>query len=338
MFDNPKLMRVVSGIQPTGGLHLGNLLGAILRWVRMQDEADCLFFLADLHAITIVVDPDNLRSNVREMAAALIASGIDPKKSVLFAHSAVPAHPELAWILGCTARMGWLNRMTQFKEKSGKHREGASVGLFTYPVLQAADILLYRATHVPVGEDQKQHIELARDIAVKFNTDFDTDLFVPPEPFIGGGTSARVMSLRDGRAKMSKSDPSDMSRINLTDDDDTIAQKIRKAKTDPEPLPDVLELLADRPEAKNLVGIYAAATGVTDDAVLAQFAGQGFGAFKPALADALVALIAPLRTRLLELRNHPDEIDRHLAEGAKQAKALAATTLAQAYQAVGLTR
>jgi tryptophanyl-tRNA synthetase len=272
------------------------------------------------------------------MAAALIASGIDPKKSVLFAHSAVPAHPELAWILGCTARMGWLNRMTQFKEKSGKHREGASVGLFTYPVLQAADILLYRATHVPVGEDQKQHIELARDIAVKFNTDFDTELFVPPEPFIGGGTAARVMSLRDGRAKMSKSDPSDMSRINLTDDDDTIAQKIRKAKTDPEPLPDDLELLADRPEARNLVGIYAAATGATDDAVLAQFAGQGFGAFKPALTDALVALIAPLRSKLVDLRNHPDEIDRHLAEGAEQAKALAAPTLAQAYRAVGLTR
>ena len=338
VFDSPKPMRVVSGIQPTGGLHLGNLLGAILRWVRMQDEADCLFFLADLHAITIDVDPDILRSNVREMAAALIASGIDPKKSILFAHSAVPAHPELAWILGCTARMGWLNRMTQFKEKSGKHREGASVGLFTYPVLQAADILLYRATHVPVGEDQKQHIELARDIAIKFNTDFDTELFVPPEPFIGGGTAARVMSLRDGRAKMSKSDPSDMSRINLTDDDDTIAQKIRKAKTDPEPLPEDPALLADRPEAKNLVGIFAAATGESEAEVLARFAGQGFGAFKPALADALITLIAPLRTRLIELRNHPEEIDRHLAEGAEQAKRLAAPTLAAAYRSVGLTR
>ena len=338
VFDIPKPMRVVSGIQPTGGLHLGNLLGAILRWVRMQDEADCLFFLADLHAITIDVDPETLRSNVREMAAALIASGIDPKKSILFAHSAVPAHPELAWILGCTARMGWLNRMTQFKEKSGKHREGASVGLFTYPVLQAADILLYRATHVPVGEDQKQHIELARDIAIKFNTDFDTELFVPPEPFIGGGTAARVMSLRDGRAKMSKSDPSDMSRINLTDDDDAIAQKIRKAKTDPDPLPEDPALLADRPEAKNLVGIYAAATGATEEAVLARFAGQGFGAFKPALAEALVALIAPLRARLIDLRSHTEEIDRHLAEGAEQAKQLAAPTLAAAHLAVGLTR
>jgi tryptophanyl-tRNA synthetase len=338
VFDSPKPMRVVSGIQPTGGLHLGNLLGAILRWVRMQDEADCLFFLADLHAITVDVEPETLRSNVREMAAALIASGIDPKKSILFAHSAVPAHPELAWILGCTARMGWLNRMTQFKEKSGKHREGASVGLFTYPVLQAADILLYRATHVPVGEDQKQHIELARDIAIKFNTDFDTELFVPPEPFIGGGTAARVMSLRDGRAKMSKSDPSDMSRINLTDDDDSIAQKIRKARTDPEPLPEDPALLAERPEAGNLVGIFAAATGESEKAVLARFAGQGFGTFKPALADALVALIAPLRTRLIELRSHPEEIDRHLAEGAEQAKRLAAPTLATAYRAVGLTR
>src|SRR5687768_4750875 len=219
-------MRVVSGIQPTGGLHLGNLLGAILRWVRMQDETECLFFLADLHALTVDVDPAQLRDNVREMAAALIASGIDPAKSTLFAQSDVPSHAQMAWILQCTARMGWLSRMTQFKEKSGKSREGASVGLFTYPVLQAADVLIYRATHVPVGEDQKQHIELARDIAVKFNTDFDTELFIPPEPYIGGGTAARVMSLRDGNSKMSKTDPSDMSRINLTDDDGLIAQKI----------------------------------------------------------------------------------------------------------------
>ncbi len=220
-------MRVVSGIQPTGDLHLGNLLGAILRWVRMQDEAECLFFLADLHALTIDVDPQQLRSSVREMAAALIASGIDANKSILFAHSAVPAHSELAWLLGCTARMGWLNRMTQWKDKAGKNREGSSLGLFAYPVLQAADILLYRATHVPVGDDQKQHIELARDIAIKFNTDFDVELFVPPEPFIGGGSAARVMSLRDGTAKMSKSDPSDMSRVNLSDSDDVVAQKIR---------------------------------------------------------------------------------------------------------------
>ena len=331
-------MRVVSGIQPTGNLHLGNLLGAILRWVRIQDEAECLFFLADLHALTVDVNPERLRSNVREMAAALIASGIDPARSTLFAHSAVPAHAELTWLLSCTARVGWLNRMTQFKEKSGKSREGASVGLYTYPVLQAADVLLYQATHVPVGDDQKQHIELARDIAIKFNTDFDVELFTPPEPFIGGGAAARVMSLRDGTAKMSKSDPSDMSRINLVDDDDTIAQKIRKAKTDPEPLPDNAEELASRAEAKNLVGIYAEATGLTVEQVLQQHAGQGFGAFKPALADALIALLAPLRARLTDLRADSGELDRILAQGAERATALAQPTLKQAFQAVGLRR
>ena len=331
-------MRVVSGIQPTGDLHLGNLLGAILRWVRMQDEAECLFFLADLHALTVDVDPARLRSSVREMAAALIASGIDPDKSIVFAHSAVPAHAELAWVLGCTARMGWLNRMTQWKDKAGKNREGSSLGLFAYPVLQAADILLYRATHVPVGDDQKQHIELARDIAIKFNTDFDVDLFVPPEPYIGGGSAARVMSLRDGNAKMSKSDPSDMSRINLTDSDEQIAQKIRKAKTDPEPLPDDPKLLDQRPEARNLVGIFAAVTGASAEQVLARFAGQGFGTFKPALADALVAMLAPLRTRLEEFRRDPAMLDQLLADGSDKAEALAAPTLAQAYDAVGLSR
>jgi len=332
------IKRVVSGIQPTGGLHLGNLLGAILRWVRMQDEAECLFFLADLHALTIDVDPNELRSNVREMAAALIASGIDPKKSILFAQSAIPAHSELTWILQCTARVGWLNRMTQFKEKSGKSREGASVGLYTYPVLQAADILLYRATHVPVGEDQKQHIELARDIAIKFNTDFDVDLFVPPEPYIGGGTAARVMSLRDGTAKMSKSDPSEMSRIRLTDSDDEIAQKIRKAKTDPAPLPDNEESIDGRPEARNLVGIYAAMTGESVGTVLARFAGQGFGAFKPVLAEALIALISPIRGRLDELLRDPAELDRILAAGAGRASELGAPVLAGARSAVGLTK
>jgi tryptophanyl-tRNA synthetase len=331
-------MRVVSGIQPSGGLHLGNLLGAILRWVRMQDEAHCLFFLADLHAITAAVEPDRLRSNVREMAAALIASGIDPARSTLFSQSAVPAHSELAWLLQCTARVGWLNRMTQFKEKSGKNREGSSVGLYTYPVLQAADILLYRATHVPVGEDQKQHVELTRDIALKFNTDFDVDLFVPPEPFIGGGTAARVMSLRDGRAKMSKSDLSEMSRIHLTDSDDDITQKIRKAKTDPEPLPASADRLESRPEAKNLVGIHAAVTGQSVDSVLGQFEGQGFGKFKPALADALVTLIAPIRERLDELMRDPAELDRILADGAERAAELGAPVLAQARAAVGLTR
>src|SRR4051812_13096776 len=295
--DRPA-MRVVSGIQPTGDLHLGNLLGAILRWVRMQDEAQCLFFLADLHALTVDIEPVQLAASVREMAAALIAGGIDPARSIIFRQSAIPAHAELAWILQGTARMGWLNRMTQWKDKAGKNKEGASVGLFTYPVLQAADILLYKATHVPVGEDQKQHIELTRDVAIKFNTDFDVDLFVAPEPYIGGGTAARVMSLRDGSSKMSKTDPSDMSRINLTDSDDVIAQKIRKAKTDPEPLPSDPDGLDGRPEARNLVGIYGAIAGESVEQVLARFAGQGFGSFKPALADALVALIAPLRTRL----------------------------------------
>jgi tryptophanyl-tRNA synthetase len=252
-------MRVVSGIQPTGNLHLGNYLGAIRNWVRMQDALEpgsqCLFFLADLHALTVDIDPAELHSNVREMAAALIASGIDPAKSTLFRQSAVPAHSELCWILNGTARMGWLNRMTQWKDKAGKNREGASVALFDYPVLQAADILLYQATHVPVGDDQKQHVELTRDIALKFNNDFDVELFVVPEPFIGGGATARIMSLRDGKAKMSKSDPSEMSRIHLTDSDDEIAQKIRKAKTDPEPLPDTAESLEGRAEARNLVGI-----------------------------------------------------------------------------------
>jgi len=331
-------VRVVSGIQPTGGLHLGNLLGAILRWVRMQNEAQCLYFLADLHSLSEYMDPEVRRASVREMAAALIASGIDPQRSIIFAQSAVPAHSELCWILNGTARMGWLNRMTQWKDKAGKNREGASVALFDYPVLQAADILLYQATHVPVGEDQKQHIELTRDIALKFNTDYDTDLFVVPEPFIGGGTAARVMSLRDGMAKMSKSDPSDMSRIHLTDSDDAIGQKIRKAKTDPEPLPDNAEALEGRAEAKNLVGIYAAVSGESIDQVLARFAGQGFGAFKPALGDALIALIAPIRQRLDDLRKNPQELDRILAEGAARATEIGAPVLAKAKSAVGLTQ
>jgi tryptophanyl-tRNA synthetase len=329
--------RVVSGIQPTGGLHLGNLLGAILRWVRMQEETECLFFLADLHSLSDYIPPDVLRSNIREMAAALIASGIDPAKSILFAQSAVPAHSELSWILNGTARMGWLNRMTQWKDKAGKNRESASVALFDYPVLQAADILLYRATHVPVGEDQKQHVELTRDIALKFNNDFDVDLFIPPEPFIGGGTAARVMSLRDGRAKMSKSDPSEMSRVSLTDSDDEISQKIRKAKTDPEPLPETVDGLDGRPEAKNLIGIYAAVMGESVEQVLARYAGQGFGAFKPALAEILVQLISPIRQRLDELRRDSAELDRILAEGAARASEIGAPVLARAKSAVGLS-
>lgn len=334
--SNQQAMRVVSGIQPTGDLHLGNLLGAILRWVRMQDEAECLFFLADLHSLSDHIEPSQRLSNRREMTAALVASGIDPAKSIIFAQSAIPAHAELCWILNGTARMGWLNRMTQWKDKAGKNREAASVALFDYPVLQAADILLYQATHVPVGEDQKQHIELTRDIAIKFNNDFDVELFIPPEPFIGGGTSARVMSLRDGSKKMSKSDPSEQSRIHLTDDNDAIALKIRKAKTDPEPLPDDPELLTMRPEAKNLVGIYAAMVGETPEQVLQRFSGQGFGAFKPALADAAIALLEPLRARLMELRQDVNEIDAILAAGAERAAAMAAPTLAGAYRAVGL--
>ena len=332
-----KAMRVVSGIQPTGGLHLGNLLGAILRWVRMQEETECLFFLADLHSLSDYIPPDVLRSNIREMAAALIASGIDPATSTLFAQSAVPAHAELCWILNGTARMGWLNRMTQWKDKAGKNRESASVALFDYLVLQAADILLYRATHVPVGEDQKQHVELTRDIALKFNNDFDVDLFIPPEPFIGGGTAARVMSLRDGTSKMSKSDPSEMSRISLTDSNDEIAQKIRKAKTDPEPLPENPDGLDGRPEAKNLVGIYAAVTGESVEQVLARFAGRGFGAFKPALAEIVVQLIAPIRQRLEDLRRDPAELDRILSEGAARADEIGAPVLARAKSAVGLS-
>jgi tryptophanyl-tRNA synthetase len=327
--------RTVSGIQPTGNLHLGNYLGAIKRWVQMQDEGECLFFLADLHAITVYNDPATLRSNIREMAAALVACGIDPDKATLFRQRDVPAHAELCWLLNGTARIGWLNRMTQFKEKSGKNREGASIGLYGYPVLQAADVLVYQATHVPVGEDQKQHLELARDIATKFNTDFGIELFTLPEPVIGG-PAARVMSLREGTAKMSKSDPSDMSRINLTDDVDTIMSKVRKAKTDPEPLPDSVEGLEGRPEARNLVGIYAAMTDATPEQVLAQFGGQGFGAFKPALGELLATKLGPIAERLNALRANPDEVDAILAKGAEKARALAAPTLAKAYEAMGL--
>ncbi len=327
--------RTVSGIQPTGNLHLGNYLGAIKRWVAMQDEGECLFFLADLHAITVHNEPATLRNNIREMAAALVACGIDPDKATLFRQRDVPAHSELCWLLNGTARIGWLNRMTQFKEKSGKNREGASIGLYAYPVLQAADVLLYQTTHVPVGEDQKQHLELARDIATKFNTDFGVELFTLPEPVIGG-PAARVMSLRDGSAKMSKSDPSDMSRINLTDDAETIMSKVRKAKTDPEPLPDTIEGLEGRPEARNLVGIYAAMTDTTPADVLAQFGGQGFGAFKPALGELLATKLGPIAERFRALKANPDEVDAILAKGAAKARALAEPTLAKAYEAMGL--
>jgi tryptophanyl-tRNA synthetase len=331
-------MRVVSGIQPTGSLHLGNYLGAIRNWVRMQDsvEGECLFFLADLHAITVYNDPKTLTANTREMAAALIASGIDPTRSTLFNQARVPAHSELAWLLFCTARIGWLNRMTQFKEKSGKDREGASIGLFAYPVLQAADVLLYNATHVPVGDDQKQHLELARDIATKFNGDFGVKLFTLPEPFIPPA-AARIMSLRDGTAKMSKSDPSDMSRINLTDDADLISQKIRKAKTDQDVLPSEPAGLADRPEAKNLVTIFAALSDSTSEAVLAEFGGSQFGPFKARLVEHLVHTLNPIRMRLLDLRDDAT-IDAVLETGAAKARALAQPMLEAAYDATGLQR
>ncbi|MFN3371898.1 MAG: tryptophan--tRNA ligase [Sphingomonadaceae bacterium] len=331
-------MRIVSGIQPTGNLHLGNYLGAIRNWVLMQDSLgpgdQAFFFIADLHAITLFQEPAELTRATREIAAALMAAGIDPQRSVLFNQSQVREHAELAWVLGCTARIGWLNRMTQFKEKSGKDREGASVGLYTYPVLQAADVLIYKASHVPVGEDQKQHLELARDIAVKFNTDFGVDLFPLPEPTIPP-SSPRVRSLRDGSAKMSKSDPSDQSRINLTDSEDDIRQKVKRAKTDPEPLPFDVAGLDGRPEARNLVEIYATLSGRTVGDVLAEFGGQGFGLFKPALADLLVAHLAPMNLRFRELLADPARIDAALAEGADRARAVAAGTMREVRSAVG---
>ena len=332
-------MRVVSGIQPTGKLHLGNYLGAIVNYVKMQDQGECLYFLADLHALSMPHDPAELSASTREMTAALVACGVDPDRAMLFNQARVPAHAELQWLLNGTARMGWLNRMTQFKDKSGKNREGASIALFTYPVLQAADVLLYQATHVPVGDDQKQHLELARDIAQKFNNDFGggADIFTLPEPIIPPG-AARIMSLRDGSAKMSKSDPSDMSRINLTDDADTIMQKVRKAKSDPEPLPGETAGLAGRPEAANLVAIYAAMSGSGADDVLRDFAGKGFGAFKPALGELLVERLAPLNARFIELRQDSAALDAILRRGAERARTLAAPTLEAAYSALGLAR
>ncbi|MGQ5701415.1 tryptophan--tRNA ligase [Sandaracinobacteroides sp. A072] len=331
-------MRIVSGIQPTGSLHLGNYLGAIRNWVLMQDALNAgdqaWFFIADLHAITLRQEPAELRQNTREIAAALMAAGIDPARSILFNQARVPEHAELAWVLGCTARIGWLNRMTQFKEKSGKDREGASVGLYTYPVLQAADVLLYRASHVPVGDDQKQHLELARDIATKFNTDYGVELFPLPEPTIPP-SSPRVRSLRDGGAKMSKSDPSDQSRINLTDSEDEIRNKLKRAKTDPEPLPETAAGLEGRPEARNLVEIYATLSGESVDAVLGRFGGHGFGQFKPALADVVVAHLAPMNQRFRDLLASPELIDRALAEGAERARETARETMRDVRKAVG---
>ncbi|RVU07057.1 tryptophan--tRNA ligase [Novosphingobium umbonatum] len=338
-------MRIVSGIQPTGNLHLGNYLGAIRNWVALQEQAvatggQAFYFLADLHAISMPHDPANLSANTREMTAALVACGIDPDKSTLFNQTQVPAHAELQWLLNGTARMGWLSRMTQFKDKAGKHRDSVSVALFTYPVLQAADVLIYQATHVPVGEDQKQHLELARDIAQKFNNDFaseDKPVFTLPDPIIPP-QAARIMSLRDGTSKMSKSDASDMSRINLTDDADTIMGKIKKAKTDPEPLPSEAEGLEGRPEAKNLLGIYSAMSGQSVAQILADFGGKGFGAFKPALGELLVEQLAPINNRFNELRQDREALDAILRKGAAKAREAAAPTLAATYDALGLVR
>ena len=331
--------RILSGIQASGALHLGNYLGALKRFTALQDSgAPCFLFVADMHAITVWQEPEKLAAQTREIAAAYIASGLDPAKSVIFPQSAVRAHADLAWVFNCVARLGWLDRMTQFKEKSGKHKERASVGLYTYPVLQAADILLYKATEVPVGEDQKQHLELTRDIAAKFNNDFGVPGFFPlPDPLIQG-PATRVMSLRDGAAKMSKSDPSDMSRINLTDDADAIATKIRKSKTDMGAMPEPGEALDDRPEVKNLIAIYAALSDQSREQVTAEFAGQGFGAFKPKLAELAVSSLAPVTAEMRRLMNDPAEIDRVLKSGAERAAEIADPVVDEVKRIVGFWR
>ncbi len=333
--------RVLSGMQPTNTLHLGNYLGALKNWVGMQNQQDCLFCVVDMHAITQTVgyeNPEALAQATREVTAAYIAAGIDPLRSPIFNQSQVPEHAELAWVFNCVARLGWLDRMTQFKEKSGQHKERASVGLYTYPVLMASDILIYKATHVPVGDDQKQHLELARDIAQKFNNDFAAAEFFPqPEPVImGPGT--RVMSLRDGGKKMSKSDESDNARINLTDTPDVIAQKIRKAKTDPDALPDNAKGLEGRPEAANLMNIYAALSDIQTEAVIAQFAGQQFSAFKNALVDLAVAKLDPIQSEMRRLLGDPAEIDRILRTGAQKARAIATPIMDEVKQKVGFVR
>jgi tryptophanyl-tRNA synthetase len=333
-------MRVVSGIKPTGNLHLGNYLGAVKQWVAMQDDiqqqgGETMYFIADLHGLTEWISPAELGSNTIEMTATLIAAGIDPERSILFNQTRVPQHSELAWLLNNVARVGWLNRMTQFKDKAGKNREGASVGLYDYPVLMAADVLLYNATHVPVGEDQKQHLELARDIAAKFNLDYGTELFTQPEPMVSKA-APRIMSLRDAATKMSKSNPSEQARVNLIDDDETIAAKFRKAKSDADALPDSVDGLAERPEAKNLVTIYAALADRTTEQVIAEYAGQGFGAFKPALADLAVASLGPIRDRMLRLLDDRAEVSRLLESGAEKARNLATPTLLAAQRAMGL--
>ena len=327
--------RVLSGVQPTGNLHLGNYLGAIRNFVALQESHECLYCVVDLHAITVFQDPAELAANTREVAAAFIAAGVDPKNHIVFNQAQVPQHAELAWVLNCVARMGWLNRMTQFKEKAGKDREKASVGLYVYPNLMAADILLYRATHVPVGEDQKQHLELARDIAQKFNNDFNAEGFFPqPEPLIQG-PARRVMSLRDGSKKMSKSDPSDLSRITMLDSADEIAKKIRKAKTDPDVLPENEGALEGRPEAANLLGIYAALADQSVTDAVAQFAGQQFSALKEALAELAIAKIAPIGDEMRRLNADPGAVDAILADGAERARALAEPVMADVRKLVG---
>ncbi|HRK43601.1 MAG TPA: tryptophan--tRNA ligase [Gemmobacter sp.] len=331
--------RIFSGIQPSGGLTLGNYLGALKRFVEKQEEGiETIYCLVDMHAITVWQEPEKLRQQTREGAAAFIAAGIDPARSILFNQSQVTAHAELAWIFNCVARMGWMGRMTQWKDKTaGKNAEAASLGLFAYPALMAADILSYKATHVPVGEDQKQHLELTRDIAAKFNNDYGVNFFPMTEPVIEGAAT-RVMSLRDGSKKMSKSDPSDQSRINLTDTADAIAAKIRKAKTDPEPLPDTLEALKERPEARNLVNIYAGLSGRTAADVLGEYAGAQFGTFKPALAELAVSVLAPITTEMNRLMADPAEIDRILSAGADRAEAIARPIVDEVYQIVGMVR
>jgi len=329
--------RVFSGIQPSGGLTLGNYLGAIKRFVTMQDEYPCVYCMVDLHAITVWQDPKDLARNTRELAAGFIASGISPEKSILINQSQVPEHAQLGWVFSCVARMGWMQRMTQFKDKAGKNAQNASLGLFGYPALMAADILVYHATHVPVGEDQKQHLELTRDIATKFNHDYGVDFFPITEPVIEGDAT-RVMSMRDGSKKMSKSDPSDASRINMTDDADAIAKKIRKAKTDPDALPSEIDGLAERPEARNLVNIYASLNDQTVEEVLADVGGLQFGAFKPQLAELAVAKLSPISQEMARLMNDPAEIDRILARGAGQAREITAPILAKTYDIIGMVR
>jgi tryptophanyl-tRNA synthetase len=338
--------RVFSGMQPTHTLHLGNYLGAMVNWIAMQETHDCLFCVVDMHAITVFQDPKELAGNIREVTAAYLACGLDPKRSIIFNQSQVPEHAELAWVFNCVARMGWLNRMTQFKEKAGKDRENASTGLFVYPNLMAADILVYKGTHVPVGEDQKQHLELARDIAQKFNNDFASSIaeqghgeaFFPlPEPMITG-PATRVMSFRDGTKKMSKSDASDYSRINLTDDADAIAQKLRKAKTDAEPLPSEPEGLKGRPEAENLVGIYAALAGTSRDTVLGEFGGAQFSKFKPALSELAVSKLSPIASEMRRLLADPGAIDAVLANGAARARDIAGPVMDDVKDVVGFLR